>query len=163
MYIIKLPELKLSCTLIPSWFSDFHPMLCCTEAKLQNVCVKRRVSFLSSSNKFWPTHKADVHTYFSLLPYVFMSAHWLLKVSFHTDLHFFLPAGSSPPHLLLRTLLYFSRTYYTHAARTCIHTAHQRSPFRPRGLHRTICVGFLQLDFLFSYTLWLSDNLWWPC
>lgn len=60
--------------------------------------------------------------------------------------------------LFFLSLCYYTLTHvYTHT-HTCA-----LSPLWPRGLHRTICVGFLQLDFLFSYTLWLSDNLWWPC
>lgn len=73
---------------------------------------------------------------------------WLFILTFHL----FCSTGSCRTHS-------FCCCTFTHIF---IHTDALASLW-PWGLHRTICVGFLQLDFPFSYTLWLCDNLWWPC
>lgn len=126
-----------------------------------NVCksVKKPslVSFLSSPNKLQPTY---MHSLLKLnrinhSHLVFISEYSQFEVHCSTHHHFPL----CPPGFTFSEYTFHSDSTHSY---TYIHTD-ALSPLWPRGLHRTIYVRFLQLDFLFSYTLWLSDNLWWPC
>lgn len=132
------------------------------------------ISLLRTTYTFPPRARLNTYSYHTC----FLLCPMSLYLYIHTWQWTLTDIPTFPLFLLLFMLRFYHFHPYTQNAQTHIDVFHIFSatthshtfvhadtlvPLWPWGLHKTICVGFLQLDFLFSFTLWLSDNLWWPC
>lgn len=131
--------------------------------------------FFSSSVKELRSKSTSTQTclpaFLPSCPSVIVSAHSQFEVDAGSHHHFYthclwLYTFFFSLHLFFFFLLSLCDYTLSHAY-VCMHTQTQRRPVPRSGpegyIHTTMYVRFLQLDFLFSYTLRLSDNLWWPC